>query len=60
MNRVYGLFGFDFQLELSTRPEKRLGSDEIWDKSESVRSFSFEVTVLFLSDFRPRRCCQPH
>ena len=33
---IYGLFGFTFQLELSTRPEKRLGDDAIWDKAEKV------------------------
>ncbi|MDH5546696.1 MAG: threonine--tRNA ligase [Gammaproteobacteria bacterium] len=33
--RVYADFGFDeVIIKLSTRPEKRVGSDEIWDKSE--------------------------
>ncbi|HEY2738474.1 MAG TPA: threonine--tRNA ligase, partial [Thermoanaerobaculia bacterium] len=32
---VYRTFGFeDVQVELSTRPEKRLGSDELWDRAE--------------------------
>lgn len=32
---VYKDFGFtDIKLELSTRPEKRVGSDEVWDKAE--------------------------
>jgi threonyl-tRNA synthetase len=32
---VYRTFGFeDVQIELSTRPEKRLGSDELWDRAE--------------------------
>ncbi|WP_026912296.1 threonine--tRNA ligase [Patulibacter minatonensis] len=34
---TYDLFGFDaadFTYELSTRPENRLGSDEMWDKAE--------------------------
>ncbi|WP_116473195.1 threonine--tRNA ligase [Zobellella maritima] len=32
---VYGTFGFtDVAVKLSTRPEKRIGSDEIWDKAE--------------------------
>ncbi len=32
---TYGTFGFnDIVVKLSTRPEKRVGSDEIWDKSE--------------------------
>ena len=32
---IYGVFGFkDYHLELSTRPENRIGSDEIWDEAE--------------------------
>jgi threonyl-tRNA synthetase len=33
---LYDLFGFDPRLELSTRPEKRIGSDEMWDRAESA------------------------
>src|SRR3989338_6983849 len=33
---VYSKFGFEYSLELSTRPEKRIGSDEIWDKAEKA------------------------
>ena len=29
---LYELFGFEPELELSTRPDKRLGSDEMWDQ----------------------------
>lgn len=32
---VYGDFGFDdVAIKLSTRPEQRVGSDEVWDKAE--------------------------
>ncbi|CAG8448725.1 11683_t:CDS:10 [Acaulospora colombiana] len=31
---VYGIFGFTFQLKLSTRPEKYLGTVEVWDQAE--------------------------
>ncbi len=31
---IYELFGFDVRLELSTRPEQRIGSDALWDHSE--------------------------
>ncbi|MBC53930.1 MAG: threonine--tRNA ligase [Gammaproteobacteria bacterium] len=35
--RVYKDFGFDdIILRLSTRPEKRVGSDDMWDKSEEA------------------------
>jgi len=34
---VYKDFGFDdVVLKLSTRPEKRVGSDEVWDKAEAA------------------------
>ena len=33
---IYKLFGFEPRLELSTRPEKRLGSDEMWDQAEAA------------------------
>jgi threonyl-tRNA synthetase len=33
---LYGVFGFEPRLELSTRPEKRLGSDEMWDHAEQA------------------------
>ena len=32
---TYKIFGFDVRLELSTRPDERLGSDEQWDRAES-------------------------
>jgi threonyl-tRNA synthetase len=31
---TYEIFGFDVRLELSTRPDNRLGSDEQWDRAE--------------------------
>ena len=35
LSDVYKDLGFEsFKIKLSTRPEKRVGSDEIWDKSE--------------------------
>ena len=33
---TYKLFGFDVEVELSTRPEQRIGSDELWDHSEGA------------------------
>ena len=34
---TYQTFGFDeIAVKLSTRPEKRVGSDEIWDRSEEA------------------------
>jgi threonyl-tRNA synthetase len=52
MQHTYGLFGFDFSLELSTRPEKYLGSIETWNAAESVRLFSgpHQLTPTFHSN----------
>lgn len=33
---IYGMFGFDFQLKLSTRPEKYLGKLETWNEAEDM------------------------
>ena len=33
---TYALFGIESQLELSTRPENRLGDDELWDHAEGA------------------------
>ncbi len=33
---LYDLFGFTPRLELSTRPEQRIGSDAMWDRAESA------------------------
>ena len=33
---IYDTFGFEPRLELSTRPAKRIGSDEMWDRAESA------------------------
>ena len=32
---IYDTFGFEPRLELSTRPEKRVGAEEMWDKAEA-------------------------
>ncbi len=41
---VYGVFGLtDVRLELSTRPEKSIGSDEMWDKAEGALKGALEA-----------------
>lgn len=34
---VYDVFGFSFQLHLSTRPEKYLGDIAVWNQAEKVK-----------------------
>lgn len=36
MALFYGVFGFDYHIELSTRPEKAMGAVELWDKAEAL------------------------
>ena len=37
IDRFYSkLFGFEYEIELSTKPEKAIGSQEIWDMAESA------------------------
>jgi threonyl-tRNA synthetase len=36
LQSVYLVFGFHFDLKLSTRPEKFLGEIEVWDMAEKV------------------------
>lgn len=36
IDSVYSKFGFKYRMEFSTRPEKRIGSDKIWDKAEKI------------------------
>jgi threonyl-tRNA synthetase len=31
---IYKTFGFEYEVELSTRPEKAIGSRKVWDKAE--------------------------
>jgi len=42
----YELFGFDPRLELSTRPEQRIGSDEMWDRAEGALEAALQEREL--------------
>jgi threonyl-tRNA synthetase len=43
---TYEIFGIDVRLELSTRPEQRIGSDELWDHSEAALLSALESQGL--------------
>jgi len=44
---IYSDFGFDdVRVKFSDRPEKRIGSDEIWDKSEAALQKAIEAAGL--------------
>ncbi|MDN7240567.1 threonine--tRNA ligase [Planococcus sp. N028] len=36
IDEVYSTFGFDYSIELSTRPEKYMGNEELWDEAEGA------------------------
>jgi threonyl-tRNA synthetase len=43
---LYELFGFEPRLELSTRPEKRIGTDEMWDRAEGALAGALDAEGL--------------
>jgi threonyl-tRNA synthetase len=47
LQRIYADFGFnDVLVKLSTRPDKRVGSDESWDKAEAALAAALEHNRL--------------
>ncbi len=47
LQKVYADFGFhDVLVKLSTRPEKRVGSDETWDKAEAALAAALKQNGL--------------
>lgn len=42
LDKIYSLFGFKYSLELSTRPEKSIGSDELWEEAEHVLKYELD------------------
>jgi threonyl-tRNA synthetase len=43
---TYALFDFEVRLELSTRPEQRVGSDEMWDRAEEALTSALDAQGL--------------
>ena len=42
INRVYSMFGFTYTVELSTRPEDSMGTDEEWQMAENALKKALE------------------
>jgi len=54
MKFTYGLFGLEFSLELSTRPENYLDQIETWNETEAVSPFSISTpTPTWVPLFSP-------
>jgi threonyl-tRNA synthetase len=43
---TYSVFGLDVRLELSTRPEERIGDDALWDRAETALMRALESEGL--------------
>jgi threonyl-tRNA synthetase len=43
---IYERFGFEPRLELSTRPEQRIGSDDMWDRAEAALAGALDSLEL--------------
>lgn len=46
IKHTYGIFGFEFELELSTRPEGFLGDPALWDRAEEALKTVLDKTGL--------------
>ncbi len=42
VSEVMGIFGFDFEIEISTRPEKSIGADEDWERATGALTKALE------------------
>lgn len=48
IDEMYQTFGFDYSVELSTRPEQSLGSDEMWnDSEEALRTVLEDLAIQY-------------
>lgn len=36
IEHIYSIFGFEYRMELSTRPENSMGSEELWEQAENA------------------------
>jgi len=36
LDSIYGLFGFQYEIKLATRPEHSMGSELLWQKAEQA------------------------
>lgn len=46
VNTIYSAFGFDYSIELSTKPEKAMGSDELWARATEALKNTIEKNNL--------------
>ncbi len=46
VTEVMGIFGFEYEMEISTRPEKSIGTDEDWERATSALMKALEEKGL--------------
>ncbi len=46
VTEVMGIFGFEYEMEISTRPEKSIGADEDWERATSALMKALEEKGL--------------
>lgn len=46
IDEVYGKFGFEYEVELSTRPENSIGSDEEWEMATDALSAAMNASGI--------------
>ncbi|SIR54046.1 threonine--tRNA ligase [Halanaerobium kushneri] len=46
VDKIYSAFGFKYNVELSTKPEKAMGADELWDKATDALRSAIEKNEL--------------
>ena len=60
INEVYSLFGFKYHVELSTRPEDSMGSDEDWDMAtEALRGALDDLGLPYVVNEGDGACYGP-
>lgn len=45
--KMYGVFGLEYHVELSTRPENSMGSDELWEISTNALREAIETARVY-------------
>jgi len=50
-DRIYKDFGFTYSIKLALRPDKRFGTEEMWDKAESELRDAVEKAGLATADY---------
>ena len=47
LNAFYQTFGFDYNIELSTKPDNAMGSDEVWDRAINNLKGALEKDISY-------------